>query len=82
MMGQPECSWLDSMVRGKRICGEVMINLCESKVLKSNNGFSCWVRIEWGREEFVPAFCDVKTLACDSKDYVLAWRFHTNKTCH
>ncbi|ESQ34109.1 hypothetical protein EUTSA_v10009308mg [Eutrema salsugineum] len=85
MMGQPECSWLDSMVRGKRICGEVMIHLCETKI-PENNGFSCWVRIEWGRdgkEEFVHAFCDVMKLACDSKDYVFTWRFHTRtrETC-
>ncbi|CAH2034066.1 unnamed protein product [Thlaspi arvense] len=79
MMGQPECSWLDSMVRGKRICGDVMIHLCESKIPEDNIGFSCWVRIEWGRdgkEEFVHAFCDVMRLACDSKDYVFTWRFH------
>ncbi|CDY27618.1 BnaA09g27890D [Brassica napus] len=79
MMGQPECSWLDSMVRGKRICGEVMIRCCEAKI-PENNGFSCWVRIEWGRggkEEFVHAFCDVMKLECDSKDYVFTWRFHT-----
>lgn len=81
MMGQPECSWLDSMVRGKRICGEVMINFCESKipVMTENNGFSCWVRIEWGRdgkEEYMHAFCDVMKLACESKDYVFTWRFH------
>ncbi|CAN6816646.1 unnamed protein product [Brassica oleracea] len=24
MMGQPECSWLDSMVKVKRMCGEVI----------------------------------------------------------
>ncbi|KAL0695503.1 hypothetical protein Bca4012_062683 [Brassica carinata] len=75
MMGQPECSWLDSMVRGKRICGEVMIRCCEAKI-PENNGFSCWVRIEWGRdgkEEFVHAFCDVMKLECDSKDYVFTW---------
>ncbi|KAF8090910.1 hypothetical protein N665_0462s0044 [Sinapis alba] len=85
MMGQPECSWLDSMVRGKRICGEVMIHLCEAKI-PENNGFSCWVRIEWGRdgkEEFVHAFCDVMKLECDSKDYLFTWRFHTTtrETC-
>ncbi|KAJ4916698.1 Uncharacterized protein Rs2_02248 [Raphanus sativus] len=85
MMGQPECSWLDSMVRGKRICGEVMIHLCEAKI-PEKNGFSCWVRIEWGRdgkEEFVHAFCDVVKLECDSKDYVFTWRFHTTarETC-
>ncbi|KAF8084104.1 hypothetical protein N665_0734s0027 [Sinapis alba] len=82
MMGQPECSWLDSMVRGKRICGEVMIHFCDSKIPESN-GFSCWVRIEWrrdGKEELVHAFCDVMKRECDSKDYVFTWRFHTT-TC-
>ncbi|VVB15464.1 unnamed protein product [Arabis nemorensis] len=84
MMGQPECSWLDSMVRGKRICGEVMIHFCQPKI-PVNNGFSCWVRIEWGRdgkEESVHAFCDVMRLACHSKDYLFTWRFHTSReTC-
>ncbi|KAJ0247485.1 Uncharacterized protein HA466_0159370 [Hirschfeldia incana] len=80
MMGQPECSWLESMVRVKRICGEVIIHLsCESKI-PENNSFSCWVQIEWGRkgkEELVHAFCDVTKLDCGSKDYVFTWRFHT-----
>ncbi|KFK28109.1 hypothetical protein AALP_AA8G473800 [Arabis alpina] len=82
MMGQPECSWLDSMVRGKRICGEVMIHFSHHKI-PVNNGFSCWVKIEWGRdgkEESVHAFCDVMRLACHSKDYLFTWRFHTTTT--
>ncbi|KAL1209403.1 hypothetical protein V5N11_020725 [Cardamine amara subsp. amara] len=82
MLGQPECSWLESIVKGKRICGDVMIHFCEPKtpVMIGNNGFSCWVRIEWGKdgkEEFMHAFCDVMKLACDSKDYVFKWRVYT-----
>ncbi|KAJ4879833.1 Uncharacterized protein Rs2_36887 [Raphanus sativus] len=85
MMGQPECSWLDSMVRGKRICGEVMIHFCDSKI-PEDKSFSCWVKIEWvrkGKEEIVQAFCDVMKLDCGSKDYVFTWRFHTTnkETC-
>ncbi|KAF3512770.1 hypothetical protein F2Q69_00008098 [Brassica cretica] len=79
MMGQPECSWLDSMVKVKRMCGEVVIQFCESKISENNNGYSCWVKIEWGRdgkEELVHAFCDVMKRECDSKDYVFTWRFH------
>ncbi|WZZ10514.1 hypothetical protein YC2023_096435 [Brassica napus] len=86
MMGQPECSWLDSMVKVKRMCGEVVIQFCESKISENNNGYSCWVKIEWGRdgkEELVHAFCDVMKRECDSKDYVFTWRFHitAKETC-
>lgn len=90
MVGQPECAWIDSMVitgsgpQCKRICGEVMLHLSDSRVpLKSSNGFSCWVRIEWGsqgkkKKSSVNAFCDVIRLSCDhSKDYLFIWRFHT-----
>ncbi|KAK1576030.1 hypothetical protein Q3G72_010290 [Acer saccharum] len=62
MVGQPECSWLDCMETNndgklgdhscKRICGEVMLRFCDSNkvpaISSSSNGFSCWVRIEWG----------------------------------
>ncbi|CAN7133667.1 unnamed protein product, partial [Brassica rapa subsp. narinosa] len=70
MMGQPECSWLDSMVKVKRICGEVVIQFCESKISENNNGYSCWVKIEWGRdgkEELVHAFCDQHVLASSTR---------------
>lgn len=91
MVGQPECSWLDTMVSGssgackKRICGEVMLNFngpAGGPMMRSTNGFSCWVRIEWGNEagkkkNSVNAFCDVVRLSCESKDYVFSWRFHT-----
>ncbi|CAN0905719.1 hypothetical protein LINGRAHAP2_LOCUS23835 [Linum grandiflorum] len=91
MVGQPECSWLNSMVAGndrlgfsssccQRISGEVALHLSDSKVPVSSNGFSCWVRIEWGsqgKKSSVNAFCDVIRLSCKSKDYVFTWRFHT-----
>ncbi|XVE55740.1 hypothetical protein DITRI_Ditri03aG0182400 [Diplodiscus trichospermus] len=90
MVGQPECPWLDSMVTGerragskscKRICGEVMLHLsAESRVPVHSNGFSCWVRIDWGSEgkkRSITAFCDVIRLSCQSKDYLFTWRFHT-----
>lgn len=89
MVGQPECSWLDSMVTSdgklggsssKRISGEVMLHLSDSRLPISANGFSCWVRIEWGSGEkkcSINAFCDVIRLSCESKDYLFTWRFHT-----
>ncbi|XP_004290979.1 PREDICTED: uncharacterized protein LOC101290919 [Fragaria vesca subsp. vesca] len=83
MVGQPECSWLDSMVATpcKRISGEVALQLSDTRVPTSSNGFSCWVRIEWGNEmdkHAINAFCDVIKLACESKDYLFTWRFHTH----
>ncbi|KAE8057046.1 hypothetical protein FH972_013768 [Carpinus fangiana] len=84
MVGQPECSWLDSMVASssKRISGEVMLHLSDSSVpVSSSNGFSCWVRIEWGSEgkkSSINAFCDVIRLSCESKNYLFTWRFHTH----
>ncbi|XP_062023070.1 uncharacterized protein LOC133739333 [Rosa rugosa] len=83
MVGQPECSWLDSMVASscKRISGEVTLQLSDTRVPTLSNGFSCWVRIEWGNEmdkHAVNAFCDVIKLACESKDYLFTWRFHTH----
>ncbi|KAK9129700.1 hypothetical protein Sjap_010187 [Stephania japonica] len=91
MVGQPECLWLDSMVNcggslsgsaGKRISGEVTLNLLDSHVPICSNGFSCRVRIEWGRKgekNFVNAPCDVVKLSCKSKDYLFTWRFHTRE---
>ncbi|KAE8714388.1 hypothetical protein F3Y22_tig00110198pilonHSYRG00283 [Hibiscus syriacus] len=83
MIGQPECPWLNSMVRGggKRICGEVMLRLSDSRVPLESNGFSCWTRIEWGSEgkkKSIKALCDVIRLSCQSNDYLFTWRFHTN----
>ncbi|XP_011013752.1 PREDICTED: uncharacterized protein LOC105117702 [Populus euphratica] len=89
MVGQPECSWLDSMMTGdgsfagrscKRICGEVELHLSDLRVPESSNGFSCWVRIEWcnkGTKNVIVTFCDVIRLSCASKDYLFSWRFHT-----
>ncbi|KAK6245901.1 hypothetical protein QQP08_023036 [Theobroma cacao] len=90
MVGQPECPWLDSMVTVegraggnscKRICGEVMLHLSDSRVPVTSNRFSCWVRIDWGsdgKKSSINAFCDVIRLSCQSKDYLFTWRFHTH----
>ncbi|KAM1022060.1 hypothetical protein ACFX2I_043069 [Malus domestica] len=88
MVGQPECPWLDAMVAGgdgrfggKRINGEVSLQLSDSGVPVSSNGFSCWVRIEWGKDmnkHAINTFCDVMKLSCESKDYLFEWRFHTH----
>lgn len=89
MVGQPLCPWLDAMmVNGgdgrspqcKRISGEVTLHLSDSIIPTSSNGFSCWVRIEWQSQQkknCVNAFCDVMKLACESRDYLFTWRFHT-----
>ncbi|KAK8681650.1 hypothetical protein V6N13_054052 [Hibiscus sabdariffa] len=89
MIGQPECPWLDSVVKGggKRICGEVRLGLSDSRVAlplpltHESKGFSCRVRIEWasaGKKKSIKAFCDVIRLSCQSRDYLFTWRFHTN----
>ncbi|GMI77387.1 DROUGHT RESPONSE GENE [Hibiscus trionum] len=92
LVGQPQCPWLDSMVKGterrsmsnscNRICGEVALNLSDSRVPLNSKGFSCWVRIEWGNEGnnkgSITTFCDVVRLSCQSKDYLFTWRFHTH----
>ncbi|XP_058080711.1 uncharacterized protein LOC131228882 [Magnolia sinica] len=89
MVGQPECPWLDSMVakdgrvsattsKTERISGEVMLDLSDSSVPISSNGFSCRVKIEWasnGQKMFINAPCDVIRLSCESKDYLFTWRF-------
>ncbi|CAK9152945.1 unnamed protein product [Ilex paraguariensis] len=92
MVGQPECSWLDTAGDGggacKRIGGEVMLKFLDETVPVSSNGFSCWVRIEWGssgkkdpisngEKNTINAFCDAIRLDCESKDYLFAWKFHT-----
>ncbi|XP_026396523.1 uncharacterized protein LOC113291173 [Papaver somniferum] len=88
MVGQPECAWLDSMgansekltSKGKRISGEVMLDLSNSQVPVSSNGFSCNVKVEWGRngeKSCVCAPCNVMKLSCESKDYLFTWRIHT-----
>nr|GMD99465.1 translation initiation factor IF-2-like [Ipomoea batatas] len=86
MVGQPECRWLDRLPPFqspcKRICGEVAIQFSDSCNLPvSSNRFTCWVRMEWsnnGKKTTVGAFCDAVKLACQSKDYLFQWRFHTS----
>ncbi|XP_022982514.1 uncharacterized protein LOC111481308 [Cucurbita maxima] len=94
MVGQPECPWLESMVKGderrlkgRRIGGEVMLQLSDAAAVPhSSNGFSCWVRIDWGngggKKNSITAYCDVVKLSCVSRDYLFTWRFHTQKTKH
>ncbi|GMI89676.1 DROUGHT RESPONSE GENE [Hibiscus trionum] len=88
MIGQAEWPWLDSMVRGegrvgvggRRICGAVMLHMCDQRVPFEWKGFSCWVRIEWeneGKKKCIRTFCDAMRLSCGSKDYQYTWRFHT-----
>ncbi|PWA44535.1 hypothetical protein CTI12_AA527670 [Artemisia annua] len=91
MVGQPECSWLESMVTGdgigvacKSICGEVVLSFSDSDQdsMVSSGGFSSWVRIEWGvngKKNSVNAFGEAMRLSCESKDYKFAWRFHTRE---
>ncbi|XP_071713716.1 uncharacterized protein [Rutidosis leptorrhynchoides] len=94
MVGQPECAWLESMVTGhglevacKSICGEVVLEFMDlieqiDHAVSSSSGFSCWARIEWGvngKKNFVNAFGEATRLACESKDYKFAWRFHTKE---
>ncbi|KAG4931555.1 hypothetical protein AAZX31_17G222200 [Glycine max] len=91
MVGQPVCPWLESMgnlLQCRRISGEVTLNLSDSSTVipTSSNGFSCWVRIEWlsehnnKKKNCINAFCDVMKLACESRDYLFTWRFHTRTT--
>ncbi|KAL4284961.1 hypothetical protein GQ457_16G015410 [Hibiscus cannabinus] len=90
LVGQPECPWLDSMVKGterrsiSNACGEVTLNLFDLVLPLNSNGFSCWVRIEWGKEGnnkgSITTFCDVVRLSCQSKDYLFTWRFHIHNS--
>ncbi|KAJ1430384.1 hypothetical protein SESBI_07883 [Sesbania bispinosa] len=86
MVGQPECTWLESILSScTRISGEVTLNLPDSCIpISSSNGFSCWVRIDWKTHDqkmsSVNAFCDVIRLSCESRDYLFTWRFHTGIT--
>ncbi|KAI3776567.1 hypothetical protein L1987_46353 [Smallanthus sonchifolius] len=81
MVGQPECAWVQSMVACKSICGKVVLNLVDlDDDQAATSGFSCWARIEWGmngKKNLVNAFGEAMRLACESKDYKFAWRFHT-----
>ncbi|XP_031108730.1 uncharacterized protein LOC116013223 [Ipomoea triloba] len=94
MVGQPECRWLDYTAYGgdgkeggstacKRICGEVILQFLDScDVPLSSDRFTCWVRIEWrsnDKKNSVRALCDAVKLACQSKDYLFQWRFHTKE---
>lgn len=91
LVGQPECSWLDSMVSCggvcKRICGEVKLQLPDSGQYSghepiSSNGFFCLATIEWGnsgKKSSIRTSCDAVRLYCESRDYLFAWRFHTKE---
>ncbi|GJR67788.1 hypothetical protein Tco_0013853 [Tanacetum coccineum] len=85
MVGQPECSWLDSMVACKTICGQVVLSFSDQdSMVSSSSGFSCWATIEWvgvnnGNKNSVNAFGEAMRISCESKDYKFAWRFHTRE---
>ncbi|XP_027091906.1 uncharacterized protein [Coffea arabica] len=86
MVGQPECPWLDFTPSGgggggacRRIGGEVVLDFVNSGLPKTLNGFTSWVRIEWGKDgkkKVANAFGEATRLACESKDYLFVWRFH------
>ncbi|KAL4556491.1 hypothetical protein LXL04_039146 [Taraxacum kok-saghyz] len=89
MVGQPECPWLESIMTTsgaggdnacKSICGEVVLNFTDSDPISSSDGFSCWARIELGKNGVVNAFGEAMRLACESKDYTFAWRFQLHAT--
>ncbi|KAK9075437.1 hypothetical protein SSX86_003760 [Deinandra increscens subsp. villosa] len=75
----------------KSICGKVVLNFIDESdqsdrdgaaVAVCSSGFSCWARIEWGmngKKNLVNAFGEAKRVACESKDYRYAWRFHTKE---
>ncbi|KAF5766709.1 hypothetical protein HanRHA438_Chr15g0730971 [Helianthus annuus] len=88
MVGQPNCGWVESMVTGevacRSICGNVVLDFVDLKdedddLRVCSGGFSCWARIEWGangKRNIVNAFGEGMRVACESKDYKFAWRFH------
>lgn len=86
LIGQPECLWLDSMVTkdgksaigSKRINGEVVLDLSDTSMPISANGFSCMVKIEWasnGQKNFINASCNAIRLYCEARDYQFTWKF-------
>ncbi|KAL8127959.1 uncharacterized protein LOC141720229 [Apium graveolens] len=83
LVGQPECVWLDSIAACNRICGEVVMKIPESvgdELAGSSKGVVCLVVIEWGNSEYrssITTSGEAVRLACESRDYVFAWRFHT-----
>ncbi|KAL1821867.1 hypothetical protein ACET3Z_016736 [Daucus carota] len=88
LVGQPNCGWLDPVARSKaaacnRICGEVRLQLPDSageEFASTSNGFFCLVVIEWGNNEYkssITTFGEAVRLFCESRDYMFAWRFHT-----
>lgn len=90
LVGQPECSWLDSndgcgseAVKCNKICGEVVLQLPDTAVeefVSTSNGFFCLAVIEWGNSEYkssITTFGEAVRLVCESRDYMFAWRFHT-----
>ncbi|KAK1392342.1 NADH-ubiquinone oxidoreductase-related-like protein [Heracleum sosnowskyi] len=83
LVGQPECSWLDSFPTCNRICGDVKLRIPESvgnELVGSSKVVFCSVVIEWGNSEYKSSITtsgEAVRLVCESRDYVFAWRFHT-----
>jgi hypothetical protein len=84
LVDQPECLWLETVVKNscKRLNGEVKLVVTESMVPDRSTGFTCRVKIEWpfnGIRSYVCALCDVRRLYCDSRDYLFIWKFRTSE---
>ncbi|KAK1405631.1 NADH-ubiquinone oxidoreductase-related-like protein [Heracleum sosnowskyi] len=66
-----------------KICGEVRLQLPDTGVeefVSTSNGFFCLVVIEWGNSECkssITTIGEAVRLFCESRDYMFAWRFHT-----
>lgn len=84
LVGQPECLWLETLVKNpcKRINGGVKLVAPNSMMPTKATGFTCRVKIEWaldGIRNYVCAPCDVRRLHCDSRDYLFIWKFRTSE---
>lgn len=85
MVGQPECSWLESPAAGNahaakvmRINGEIVLILQRFQLPQSATAFSCRVKIQWtngGEKSSMTLPCDVTRSDGDSKDCFYAWKF-------
>lgn len=83
MVGQPECSWLESPAgnahpKVMRINGEVVLILQRFQLPHSAPAFSCRVKIQWtngGEKSSMTLPCDVIRSDGDLKDCFYAWKF-------
>lgn len=86
MVGQPECSWLESPAgsahshspKVMRINGEVVLIFQRFQLPQSAPAFSCRVKIQWtngGEKSSMTVPCDVIRSDGDLKDCFYAWKF-------